>query len=352
VIEILIFAAVSTLLYCLGTGPLFFLIPLQVLYVRRGRKSFGWAALLTLGLIMAVVLLLARRLPISGAGLSGAAMSEGALAQTALAHGALDPAAPILFLNMAVTVLLIGGLILIQFPEMSPELKVPRFPRVARHLIATAIAGVLCVPVILYLRGNEIFTQGIREFMGTWIDGMNRTIAASGGQAVQPGVQPIQTDEFLEFIKAALLRSFLFSYFLVLSFSWWLGTIIGARSIGRHPGLTRIADFKLPDRYVWPLIASLALVVLNLIVPAEPLAIPAWNALLILGFLYGVSGLGIIRFLLKKLNVNPGIRWLVIVIIVILALTPRIGIAVRVLVSGLGVSEVWLKYRREERSNI
>jgi hypothetical protein len=181
---------------------------------------------------------------------------------------------------------------------------------------------------------------------------MNRAIGASGSESLQPGIQPVQTDALLEIINTVLLRSFLFSYFLVLSFSWWLGTIIGARSMGTHPGLTRIADFKLPDRYVWPLIASLALIVLNLVIPAEPLAILAWNALLIFVFLYGVSGLAIIRFLLRKLNVRPGIRWLVIIAIVILAMTPRIGIAVLILVPGLGVSEVWLKYRREERSNI
>jgi hypothetical protein len=347
VIEILIFAAVSTLLYRLGMGPLLFLIPLQVLYIRRGKKSFGWAALLTLGLILAIGLFLARRFPMVGAGLSGAAMSEGALSQAALTQ-----AAPFLFLDMAVAVLMIGGLALIQLPEMSPELQIPRLPRVTRHMIATAIAGLLCVPVILYLRGNDIFTAGIREFIGAWFNGMNRAIAASGADAIQPGVQPIQADALLEIINTVLLRSFLFSYFLVLSFSWWLGTIIGARSIGRHPGLTRIADFKLPDQYVWPLIASLALVVLNLLIPAEPLAILAWNALLSLAFLYGVSGLGIIRFLLRKLNVRPGVRWLLIMVLVILAMTPRIGIAVLILVPGLGVSEVWLKYRREERSNV
>lgn len=344
-IEILIFAAVSTLLYRLGMGPILFLIPLQVLYVRRGKKSFGWAALLTLGLILAVGLLLARRLPMSG--LSAAAMSGGAPAGFGLSQ-----AAPFLFLDMAVAVLLIGGLVLVQLPELSPELQLPRLPRVTRHMIATGIAGVLFIPVILYLRSNEIFTEGVREFVGAWFEGMNRAIGASAPEGLQPGVQPIQTAALLEIINTVLLRSFLFSYFLMLSFSWWLGTIIGARSMGKHPGLTKIADFKLPDRYVWPLIASLALVVLNLFVPAEPLAIPAWNALLILVFLYGVSGLGIIRFLLRKLKVRPGVRWLLIVAIVILAMTPRIGIVVLILVPGLGVSEVWLKYRREERSNI
>jgi len=54
---------------------------------------------------------------------------------------------------------------------------------------------------------------------------------------------------------------------------------------------------------------------------------------------------------LRRLNVRPRIRWLLIIAIVILAMTPRIGIAVLILIPGLGVSEVWLKYRRDERSN-
>jgi hypothetical protein len=347
VIEIIVFAAVSTLLYRLGMGPFLFLIPLQVLYIRRGKTAFGWASLLSLGLILAVGLLLARQLPISGAGLSGATMS-GSAAQGSGASQAL----PFVFVDMAVAVILLGGLVLVQLPEINPDLHLPRLRRVTRHLVATGIAGLLFTPVILYLRSNQVFIEGVREFIGAWFDGMNRMIVASGAEASQPAVQPFDTEAFLQILNTVLLRSFLFSYFLVLSFSWWLGTIIGARSIGRQPGLTRIADFKLPDSYVWPLIASLALVVLTLFIPAEPLAIPAWNALLTLVFLYGVSGLGIIRYLLRKMNVRPGVRLLLIIGIIILALTPRVGIAILILIPGLGVSEVWLKYRTEERSKI
>jgi hypothetical protein len=345
VIEVLIFAAVSTLLYRLGMGPFLFLIPLQVLYIRRGKRFFGWAALLTLALIFAAGLLLAHRLPISAVGLSSV-NSQGAMAGSLFSQ-----ALPFLFLDMSVAVLLIGGLALVQLHEMRPDLQIPRMPRATRHFVVTGIAGVLFIPVILYLQGNEIFGEGVREFVRAWFEGMNRAIGSPGAGSLQTGAESVDTAALLEIINTVLLRSFLFSYFLVLSFNWWLGTIIGTRSLGRQPGLTRIADFKLPDRYVWPLIASLALVVVNLAIPVEPIAILAWNALLILVFLYGVSGLGIIRFLLRKLNVRPGIRWLLIVVIVVLAMTPRIGFAVLVLVPGLGVSEIWLKYRKEERSN-
>jgi hypothetical protein len=336
VIEILVFAAVSTLLYRLGMGPLLFLIPLQVLYIRRGKKSFGWAAVVSLVSIIVIGLLLTRRWT-SGDALAAATASS---LQT-----------PSLVFELTVVVLMIGGLALIQLPEMNPALRLPRYPRATRLVLATVIAGALSVPAVLYLTGNEAFSAIIREFFSTLVQSTNSAISNSRPETLPVAVQPIQTESLLRFISMVLRRTYLFYYFLILTFSWWMGTIIGARSMGNHPGLTRIADFKLPDRYVWPLIASLALVVMNLLIPSQPLEILSWNALLILVFLYGVSGLGIIRFLLRKRNVRPGVRWLLIMAIVFLAMTPRIGIVVFILVPGLGVSEVWLKYRREERSN-
>ena len=59
-----------------------------------------------------------------------------------------------------------------------------------------------------------------------------------------------------------------------------------------------------------------------------------------------------IRFLLKKTKIRPGMRWMLIAVIIILIMTPKIGFAVLILIPGLGVSEIWLKYRRPERSNV
>jgi hypothetical protein len=337
VIEIIIFAAVSTLLYRLGMGPFLFLVPLQVLYIRRGKKSFGWAAVLSLVTIIVIGLVLTRRWTTGDVGTSAAAYSL---------------QMPSLFFELTVVVLMIGGLALIQLPEIAPELQLPRYPRATRLILATGIAGILSVPAILYLTKNQAFNASIEEFFAAIVQATNSAISNAQSETLPGVVQPIQTEALLGFIATVMRRTYLFYYFLVLTFSWWLGTIIGARSMGKQPGLTRIADFKLPDNFVWPLIAALALVVLNLVIPVRPLEVIAWNALLIFVFLYGISGLGIIRYLLKKRNVRPGVRWLLIIGIIILAMTPRIGIAVLILIPGLGVSEVWLKYRREERSNV
>ena len=326
-IEALIFAAVSTLLYHLGMGFILFLIPLQVVLIRKGRKSFTITLVLALTFIIAVKLILLGRMQ--------------------------DPAAaPFLLVEITTVLSLLGGLVLIQLPELSSGFESYRLPRVLRLLIATGVAGVLSVPVILYLRGSEEFILGMKEIFSALASNLNRAFSEAEGFNLLSGSGVFQAESLMQISSTFLLRSFLFDYFLLLTFSWWLGTIIGARTVGKNHRLTRVADFKLPDAYVWPLIVSLVLVLGTLLVPVEFMEILAWNSLLILAFLYGIAGLGILRFLLKKLKIPVGFRWLLILAIIILAMTPRINFVILILVPGLGVSETWLKYRREERSKV
>jgi len=325
VIEALVFAAVSTLLYHLGMGFILFLIPLQVVLVRKGRKSFAISSGLALTLIIVVKLILLGRTQ--------------------------DPAA-FLTVEIATVLSLMGGLVLIQLPELSSGFEKYRLPRVLRLLITTGAAGVVSVPVILYLRGNEEFLLGMQEIFSAFATNMNRAFSEAEAFNLLSGSGMFQAESLMQISSTFLLRSFLFDYFLLLTFSWWLGTVIGARTVGKNHGLTRVADFKLPDTYVWPLIVSLGLVLGTLLVPVEFLEILAWNSLLIMVFLYGVAGLGILRFLLKKLKIPVGFRWLLILAIIILAMTPRINFIILILIPGLGVSETWLKYRREERSKV
>ena len=324
-IEALVFAAVSTLLYHLGMGFILFLIPLQVVLVRKGRKSFAISSGLALTLIIIVKLILLGRTQ--------------------------DPAA-FLIVEIATALSLMGGLVLIQLPELSSGFEKYRLPRVLRLLITTGVAGVVSVPVILYLRGNEEFLLAMQEIFSAFATNMNRAFSEAEAFNLLSGSGMFQAESLMQISSTFLVRSFLFDYFLLLTFSWWLGTVIGARTVGKKHGLTRVADFKLPDTYVWPLIVSLGLVLGTLLVPVEFLEILAWNSLLIMVFLYGVAGLGILRFLLKKLKIPVGFRWLLILAIIILAMTPRINFIILILVPGLGVSETWLKYRREERSKV
>ncbi len=326
-IEAIVFAAVSTLLYHLGMGFVLFLIPLQAALARKGRKNFAVAATLAVASILLV------RILIQG--------------------GTGEPAAtPFLIIESVTVLLLVGGLALIQLPELMEGLERFRMPRVPRLLAATALAGVVSVPVIIYLRGNEVFNTEIRKIFDSLSASMNRAFSQPDSFGVLSGAASLSTDTLMQISKTFLLRSFMFDYFFLLTFSWWLGTVLGSRSLGRRPAITRIVDFRLPDSYIWPLIGALAAVLLSLVVRLGFLEILAWNVLLIMLFLYAIAGVGIIRFGLRRVKLPIGFRWLLILAIVILAFTPRINLAFLILVPGLGVSEIWLKYRTKERSSV
>lgn len=319
-VEALIIAGVSAILYNLGVGLPFFLVPLQVLRVRKGGKAF------LLG--------------------SGAALLSTFGVRLVLSGRTLGPAGPpFLLLELVLLLCLLGGLAWIQFPEISG--RPARLPggRAARLLAAAAAAGLASIPLILFLRASKPFSGALGQIFSTLAGMLNQL----SGQSLdlRPGEELVKPEQLQAMVGALLLRSYLADYVLLLAFSWWAGSLIGARSTGRHSEVTRLQDFRLPEGYVWPLIGSLTLVALGRLVRTGPAEIAAWNLALIMMFLYGLAGLGILRFLLARTGA-PGGLWVgLVLMLVVLAFIPRVNLALAILIPGLGVSETWVKYRRE-----
>ena len=349
-VEAVIAAGISALLYHLGMGFLLFGVPLQVVLVRRGRAPF----LAALG--MAFALILAVKLVIQGGGVG-------------------PQAAPFLLLEMFVVLALLGGLVLIQLPDLFPGIQIPPMRRVTRLVLATAAVGVLSIPLIVYLRSNEPFNAGLREVFDALAGALQRTFGAQGeappnavgslGAEAALSAASLSGPALMQFVGQIFWRGFLFSYMGLLGLTWWLATRLGLRFPVRSGGQSlskdisggavrpwpRIAEFRLPDTYVWPLIASLAVILLGLFLETGPLGLAAWNAGVILLFLYGISGIGVLQYLLRKLKVPRGMRILLGILLCLLVISPRANLAVFILIPGLGVSEIWLKYRTRERSN-
>ena len=208
-----------------------------------------------------------------------------------------------------------------------------------RLLIAAAAAGLASVPLISYLGRNQAFAAGLDRLFEAAAALLNRLVGPTGGEAGFRG------EELAAMTRAVLLRSYLLDYLLVLTFCWWVGTVLGARSLGRRPGITPLARFRPAEALIWPLILGLALVLLNLVVPLGPLELAGWNLLLIMLFLYGLAGLGILRFLLDRLGAPRSMRLAAWLVLGVLALAPGVNAALAVVISGLGVSETWINYR-------
>ena len=336
--NVLVLSLASSFLYHVGIGVgvgfLLFLVPLQVLFVRRG-------TLPTLAGVAGVLLTVAVVRAISRA--SGP-VPEG-----------WEPFLRIEFFALGV---LMGGLLL------ANRTVFPRVAGVHRILAVTALTGLLSILLMRYLQGSASFAAASRQVFqqmlevltasGLPLDGL---VLPAAGSAGAPGAQTggLSADTLQQVIGGLFLRSYLFEYLLLLTGSWWLGSLVGARTLGRPSPITRLAAFHLPDWMIWPLILGLALVLLDIFgrletAGAGAAGILGWNAALVFLFLYGLAGIGIIRHLFAVFRVPRGLRALIVMGLIVLLLSPRAGLIVLLLIPGLGIAETWIKFRKIERS--
>ena len=325
VLEVSLFTLSSLLLYHVGIGLAFFLIPLQVVAARKGVR----ALLLSAGLFVAVFLAL-RLLPF---GVENVARSNRA------AGGAtrLDILA---LVEMGAVLFILCGMIAV-------NLALLRRRRALHALLAVSgLAGLVAVPFLLLLSRSREYS----EAMGRLFSELSKALLSvftpgegAGGSFLASFLDPTRLREMS---RAILARSLLADYFALLAFSWWAGQAAAARSLlrtGRIP--FRFAEFRLEGFWLWPLIASWALVLVALFFGIGTWSWVGWNVGFVLLFLYGLQGMAIARFFFETRRL-PRLPWLLLVIgVLILAATPRTSLFVLVAVPGFGISENWIRYR-------
>jgi len=306
-------------MYHLGLGFCLFLIPAQVIYMRRGLGRFAAVLALSLGLILAARLVIL-----------GAARELGEIG-------------PLMLVELFGVLALMGGLAAVNAFKPEGEVKLPAL------LWATAAVGALSIPLILYLRGSPSFAAATKQLFASLEQSLQGLAAQMGGLEVPEAERLFQPETLRKLMGQFFLRTFAFDYFLLLAFSWWAGSRIGARAAGKQPGVRKLIQFTLPQGYVWPLIASLALILADATIGIGAAGFLAWNVCLVFLFLYGLEGLGILQFLFHKYHLPRSLNWLAVLAVAALAMTPRIGVSILILFPILGVSEIWIRYRREER---
>lgn len=111
--------------------------------------------------------------------------------------------------------------------------------------------------------------------------------------------------------------------------------------IVRRPGVVSffpvnpLAEWHAPDVWVWGLIAALILIIM----PQEATKIAGWNLGIIYSIVYLAQGVAIIEYYLRKGRIQPVIRSLIHVFI--LMLPPVIACAI-----ALGVVDIWADFRK------
>ncbi|MBN2655682.1 MAG: DUF2232 domain-containing protein [Spirochaetales bacterium] len=314
--EVSLAAVLSLIMSMTGLLLLFFMLPLQVMAIRRGEKGFLISA--------------------SGV-LFGNLILKLALTPEAVSAGSLIMA------DFAVFLLLIGGLYAVNF-------KMESFSKVWGFLITTALAGLLSLPVLLFLGSDPAFQAVLTEQIESALAVLQQ---AFPGDSV---VGSISADGMFRIFRNSFLSSYLAVYCLFLALSWRLGLRIGLRSVGRENEQPKLQELNVPDRLIWFLFIPLTLVLLRMLLNGKGMNLDPGiagfavsNSLYIAGALYGLQGFGLLQYLMARKNVNPGIRrmtgWLIPLSLLIFPL----NLAVIFLLPGLGVSELWINYRHNDK---
>jgi len=315
-IEIGVFTAVSLGLHLLAPGVFLFLIPLQVLAVRRGTSSFGYAVLL-------LVLL---------GGLVELAMS-GARADLAAAESYLHN------IQLFLSAVLLGGLWLVNEPRVLP------YRHLVRIIIVTGAAGLVAIPFVGSLVSDPEFAPAMRAYVAD--QPLLRMSLNPSATLDAPAPNLAAVEQFATTIGEILLRGYLFLYLVYLVTAWWLGSLWGARTVGMRSPIGRLIAFRLEPWCIWAILLSGGVVLGDaLLGEIGLLSYVGWNVFSVFLFLFALQGIGVLQWLYRRYNVPGPMRVMIGVALVFMLFRPVLTFVPVFGLPLLGISETWVDFKR------
>ncbi|TVR67604.1 MAG: hypothetical protein EA427_13160 [Spirochaetaceae bacterium] len=159
------------------------------------------------------------------------------------------------------------------------------------------------------------------------------------------GIEHGQT-AWIALVRRVVLNSVGIALVAGIAANWWLGTGIVLRSRGTSVTLRGVS---VPEQLIWMVIGGLAIILMTWVSGADRLAPLGWNLFLVGGFLFALQGVGVIQHLLYRRGLaQQGERWVLTVLLVGLFI-PGINIVVAGGLPLLGMSELWIDFKRGER---
>ncbi len=308
------YVLLSLVLYSLGAiDALFFLfaVPLQVLYLRKGREQF----LLGSAAVIAGIALFAlwRTSSIAAGQLRGLVISVELLADLSI----------------------IAGVFVVNTDW-------PRLPRRLYRLLAvTGAAGIVSLPFVLMLAGSKEFSMLMQNQVKQVVSMLN----SSFGGANQSASPAFNAGELTAYIRQIVLRNYLFTYFVILTGVWRIGLLFALRSRMARP--RPLAMFALPVGILWPTLVVWGGVAADRLLHLGVFGYATWNLAMIGAFLYGLQGIGIVQHLFARFNVARGIRMLLVAVVLFLLIIPGLATIIVIAFPILGISELWIRYGRD-----
>ena len=308
-----------------GLLLLVFLVPIQIVWVRRGERAGLLSSGIFLGALalLEIVSYLRIRSMLDGTG-SGMGL---------------------LFLDIVLSVGFLAGLYLLNTPRLTI-----RVAEGGRELnVVERIGAALLTAAIIY--GSTIVL--------VHLSGSSDEIVAALVELMRPllAVVGATEDEIIALARTSIrlfLSVFLFGFFMMLIGNWWFGTRLALRNRFALSGPNEVAErlrsfsitrFSLPVAMIWVVIAAWGGVLLSMLVDVGWLSFVIWNLALLSLAMYSIQGLAVIWHLLDRKKVARNQR-LVLAVVLILGL----NVVLLLGLSCLGISEVWVNYHRFERN--
>jgi hypothetical protein len=334
-LEFVVFLCIGVLVYILLGDLLFpfnviFFLAIQQLYlVKRGRKSFvSLFALSVFAIVIATVFISPQITSF---------IADKADASALVPIWKKFPQVSMVT-NLALAICGLGFLFINLYDRKGMRL-------IYKLLIVTVLSSAVGICVFAYLSGDTKLTKDYVIYANKMLEPLKTVLKTD--LAVIP-----------ESVIVSAFRMFLFALFssinfTILALGWWLGMAGARRYFKINVGQPEIVRFRVPDTFIWPVIILLGCILLGIAFNSEAIGIIAINLLIIGASVFGVQGLGIVRyFIARSPALTLGFRYLPFIVLVLLFTASFVFPIFAIFVSGLGISEIWIRYRDKAQRKI
>ncbi|MDR2588941.1 MAG: YybS family protein [Spirochaetales bacterium] len=310
-LEIAVLAAASVIFFKLSVFLLVFVIPLALLYRRRG--FYG-------GLCGSCA---------AAAGILGLRLYEAASLGGGVNAG-------LLLVEFTIPGAFLVGLAVLEAPRFS------RFPSWKRLLGATFAALLVSLHLVYFIATSAEY----EALLKAQVEATLRYITEAQGE--QGTLAFVSVEEITRLSRLVFLDTYLAGYFVTLAANWVIGVRMAMRMGGEMREFPAYRSFRMPDGAVWIFLLSWAVVFISRFRSLGFGEIAAWNTALLVSILYACQGVGIIKS--WTYDMAPVGRFAVTVMLFTLLFVPGLRFIVIAGVPLLGVTELWIHYRNKIRS--
>ncbi len=230
-IEVSLATVISLIVSLSGPFMVFFMLPLQILAVRCGKKAFVYAAW---GVIFTSLMFKMIFLPEVGASVT------------------------IIFADSAFVIFLIAGLYAVNY--LFKGLKT-----IEKLLLVSAVSGLISIPVLYYLNSDQSFNNLMIGQIDSTLGLLKGSLAENSGEINSILFDSKETEDMFVLLKFFFLSYYLVFYFFLQALTWRFGNKIGFRSIGKITELSLIKEFCVPEKLVWLFFVPLTITLIKLL---------------------------------------------------------------------------------------